>query len=102
MGSIQTEKSPLAGLRSYPMGRYSVFRQKEESQMPDERKETHGRRSSYADSAATRWEERHPEDETDHPPPSSLPKDEGGVPNRHSASAEAASLRWREKHEDED
>ena len=60
------------------------------------------RRSSSAESAATRWRQAHPEDDVDHDPPSTVPEDDGSVPNRHSASAEAAALRWRERHSDDD
>jgi nucleotide-binding universal stress UspA family protein len=61
-----------------------------------------GRRSSSVDTAAARWGITHPEEDTEHPAPPSVPEDEGVVPNRHSASAEAAALRWREQHEDDD
>jgi hypothetical protein len=60
------------------------------------------RRSSFAEAAATRWRQSHPDDDIDHAPPSSVPEADEGVPNRHSASAEAAALRWRERHLDED
>jgi hypothetical protein len=57
--------------------------------------------SRSAEGAAARWGESHPEEDPEHPAPSSAPEDEEVVPNRHSASAEAASLRWHESHEDE-
>jgi hypothetical protein len=59
------------------------------------------RHSSSADAAAVRWSDKHPDEDVEHPSPSSAPEDEETVPNRHSASAEAASLRWHEQHEDE-
>ena len=59
------------------------------------------RRSSSAEAAATRWRQRHPEEDVDHDAPSKIPEDEEVVPNRHSASAEAAALRWRERHPDD-
>lgn len=60
----------------------------------------HGRRSSFAEAAATRWRQAHPDEEMDidHDAPSHIPEPEDEVPNRHSASAEAASLRWHERH----
>jgi hypothetical protein len=58
--------------------------------------------SRSVDAAAARWGEKHPEEDVDHPAPSSAPEDEDVVPNRHSASAEAASLRWQEQHEPDD
>jgi hypothetical protein len=60
-----------------------------------------GWRSREADGAAARWGEQHPDDDVDHPPPSSAPERPDDRLDRHSASAEAASLRWREQHEDE-
>ncbi len=66
-------------------------------------KEQPERRSWTAEGAAVRWEDAHPDQDVEHPPPSAVPEDEDVVPNRHSASAEAASLRWHEQHEqDED
>lgn len=67
-------------------------------QAPPER---HGRRSSSAEAAATRWGQKHPEEDVEHDAPSAPPEDEHVVPNRHSASAEAAAIRWREQHGDE-
>ena len=61
-----------------------------------------GRRSTTADTAAARYGLKHPDSDTEHPPPSHVPEDEDVVPNRHSASAEAAALRWREEHEQDD
>jgi hypothetical protein len=69
--------------------------------MADKADDAHGRRSSGAEAAATRWRQQHPEDDLDHPAPSAPPEDENIVPNRHSASAEAAALRWREGHPDD-
>ena len=66
------------------------------------RRDNVGRRSSSAEAAATRWRQKHPDEDLDHDPPSAVPDDEAGVPNRHSASAEAAALRWRERHPDDD
>ena len=66
---------------------------------PDDQDRYHSR---SVDAAAARWGEKHPDEDFDHAPPSSVPEDEDRVPNRHSASAEAASLRWHERHEDED
>jgi hypothetical protein len=60
------------------------------------------RRSSSAEAAATRWRQKHPDEDVDHPAPSAVPEDDEIVPNRHSASAEAAALRWRERHPDDD
>ena len=60
------------------------------------------RRSSSAEAAATRWRQKHPEEDVDHDAPSHIPEPERRVPNRHSASAEAAALRWRERNPDED
>ena len=60
------------------------------------------RRSSSAEAAATRWRQKHPEEDIDHDAPSRIPEDADSVPNRHSASAEAAALRWRERHPDDD
>jgi hypothetical protein len=57
--------------------------------------------SRSADAAAARYEEKHPEDDQGHLPPSRIPEPDDKVPNRHSASAEAASLRWRERNPDE-
>ena len=59
------------------------------------------RRSSSAEAAATRWGQKHPDEDVDHDAPSRIPED-AGVPNRHSASAEAAALRYRERHPDGD
>jgi hypothetical protein len=66
--------------------------------------QTPDRHSSSADAAAIRWGEKHPDEDVDHPAPSSSHEDEDEevVPNRHSASAEAASLRWHEEHDDEE
>jgi hypothetical protein len=58
--------------------------------------------SAFAEAAATRWRQSHPDDDIDHAPPSVVGEYEQGVPNRHSASAEAAALKWREYHFDED
>jgi hypothetical protein len=58
--------------------------------------------SRSVDAAAARWGEKHPDEDVDHPAPSSAPEDDDVVPNRHSASAEAASLRWREQHEEDE
>jgi len=60
------------------------------------------RHAGFAEAAATRWRQSHPDDDIDHAPPSLVPEADAGVPNRHSASAEAALLRWRERHFDED
>jgi hypothetical protein len=60
------------------------------------------RRSSSAEAAATRWRQKHPEEDVDHDAPSKVPEDEEIVPNRHSASAEAAALRWHESHPDDE
>jgi hypothetical protein len=60
------------------------------------------RHSASADAAALRWQEQHPEEDVEQPPPPPVPEDEHVVPNRHSASAEAAALRWHEQHDDED
>jgi hypothetical protein len=57
--------------------------------------------SGNAEAAAARWGDAHPEEDVEHPPPSSVPEDEDVVPDHHSASAEAASLRWHEEHEEE-
>jgi hypothetical protein len=56
--------------------------------------------SRSAEAAAARWGLEHPDEDIEHPPPSTPAEDPDIVPNRHSASAEAASLRWRER-EDE-
>jgi hypothetical protein len=56
--------------------------------------------SRSAEAAAARWGERHPEDDIDHQPPSSISEVEDWEPGHHSAAAEAASLRWHEQHED--
>ena len=58
--------------------------------------------SGSADAAATRWGEKNPEEDVEHPAPPHLHEDERSVPNRHSASAETASLRWRERHPEDD
>lgn len=63
--------------------------------------EHHGRRSSSAEAAATRWGQKHPEEDVEHDAPSAPPEDEQVVPNRHSASAEAAAMRWRERHRED-
>jgi hypothetical protein len=57
--------------------------------------------SRSAQGAAIRHEDRHPDVEIEHQPPSAPPDDQAGVPNRHSASAEAAALRWEERQSDE-
>lgn len=57
-----------------------------------------GRRSSFAEAAATRWWLYHSDREVELEPPSHVPEPEDEVPNRHSASAEAAALRWHERH----
>lgn len=44
---------------------------------------------------------KHPAEEGEQLPPSSVPEDESVVPNRHSASAEAALLRWQEQHDED-
>jgi len=54
--------------------------------------------SRSAEAAAARWGLEHPEEDIEHPPPTTPAEDDEIVPNRHSASAEAASLRWRERH----
>jgi len=59
------------------------------------------RRSSSAEAAATRWRQKHPEEDIELDAPSHVPEDEEVVPNRHSASAEAAALRWHERHPDD-
>ena len=59
------------------------------------------RRSSSAEAAATRWGQKHPDEDVDHEAPSRIP-DDPGVPNRHSASAEAAALRLRERQPDDE
>ena len=71
--------------------------------MPDENDpaKRSGWHSRSADAAAAKWGDKHPDEDPDHPTPSSVPEDDEVVPNRHSASAEAASLRWRERNEDE-
>ena len=60
------------------------------------------RRSSSAEAAATRWRQKHPDEDVDHDAPSRIPEDESRVPNRHSASAEAAALRLRERQPDDE
>jgi hypothetical protein len=60
-----------------------------------------GRHSSSADAAATRWGDKHPDEDVEHDSAPFVPDDQDIVPNHHSASAEAASLRWREQHEDD-
>ena len=60
------------------------------------------RRSSSAEAAATRWRQKHPEEDVDHDAPSRIPEPEDEVPNRHSASAEAAALRWHELNSDDE
>jgi len=59
------------------------------------------RRSSSAEAAATRWGQKHPDEDVEHEAPSRIP-DDAGVPNRHSASAEAAALRLRERQPDDE
>jgi hypothetical protein len=66
----------------------------------DEQKRSPVHPSRGAESAAVRWEERHPDEDVDHPAPSAVPEDEHIVPNRHSASAEAAALSWRQRHDE--
>ena len=58
--------------------------------------------SDSAEAAATRWGERHPDQDVEHPAPSNVPEADEIVPDHHSASAEAALLRWHEKHPDEE
>ena len=65
-------------------------------------KDQTGWHSRSVDAAAARYGEQHPEDDPEHPAPSSIPEPDDKVPNRHSASAEAASLRWREQHPDDE
>jgi hypothetical protein len=64
---------------------------------PSEQRSRPARRSSYADAAAIKWADEHPDEDVEHEPPSSAPEPEDGVPNRHSASAEAAALRHRDE-----
>ena len=67
----------------------------------DERNQT-GRRSSFAEAAALRWQQQHPDQDVEPDEPPHIPEPEDEVPNRHSASAEAAALRWHERHPDDE
>lgn len=77
-----------------------VYRPKEEIKVADENRPSPVHPSRGAESAAVRWEERHPDEDVEHPPPPGVPEDEDVVPNRHSASAEAAALNWRQRHDE--
>jgi hypothetical protein len=69
--------------------------------MPDDQKRKRPDRHSWsAEGAAVRWEDTHPDEPVDHPPPPAIPEDDEVVPGHHSASAEAALLRWHEQHDD--
>jgi hypothetical protein len=69
--------------------------------MSDDQKPKRPDRHSWnVDGAAARWEDTHPEADTEHPAPSAIPEDDEVVPGRQSASAEAASLRWHEQNDD--
>ena len=69
--------------------------------MRDPSAQEHPIPSRSAEAAATRWGDKHPDQDVEHDPPGAPVDRDGGVPNRHSASAEAAALRWEERQPDE-